>query len=220
MGLTSKTVLEFKLPANVPEAVFESGIQKMSSQKNISDDHFIIYQLISFIPPVFWEQHFQLKPAAIIDLFCKTKEGYEHTGAIGMAASRFPSPEWAALLIEDENRLFIDLIPQLPPDQKEKYLLKNFEKAGETLIKLVGATTEEWTVPLAKTIFKYTSTKPDQFTKSFYRDQIHLIPVGVVPELTRCTPSESYPAVVWGNTCDYLRELLSLKEQIHQSFKS
>ncbi len=220
MGLSSKTVLQFKLPSSVPEAIFESGIQKMSSQKNISDDRFIIYQLISFTPPVFWEQHFQLKPVEIIDLFCKTEEGYEHTGAIGMAASRFPSPEWAALMIEDENRLFLDLIVQLSPEQKEKYLLKHFEKAGDTLIQLVGNTTVEWSVSLTKAIFKYTSTNPNQFTKTYYRDHIHLIPVGVVPELTRCTPSESYPAVAWGNTCDYLRELLSLKEQIHQSFNS
>jgi len=220
MGLTSKTVLQFKLPATVPEALFEYGIQKLSSNKNISDERFIIYQLISHTPPVFWEQHLQLNPAAIIDLFCKTEEGYEHTGAIGLAASRFPSPEWAALMIEDENRLFLDLIVQLSPEQKEKYLLKHFEKAGDTLIQLVGNTTVEWSVSLTKAIFKYTSTNPNQFTKTYYRDHIHLIPVGVVPELTRCTPSESYPAVAWGNTCDYLRELLSLKEQIHLSFNS
>ena len=220
MGLASKTVLQFKLPATVPGSIFEYGIQKLSSNKNISDERFIIYQLISYTPPVFWEQHLQLNPAAIIDLFCKTEEGYEHTAAIGMDASRFPSPGWAALMIEDENRLFLDLIVQLSPEQKEKYLLKHFEKAGDTLIQLVGNTTEELSVPLSKAIFKYTSTNPNQFTKTYYRDHIHLIPAGVVPELTRCTPSESYPAVVWGNTCDYLRELLSLKEQIHQSFKS
>jgi Family of unknown function (DUF5691) len=220
MGLSSKTFLQFKLPSSVPEAIFQSGIEKLSSQKNTSDEKFIIYQLISFTPPVFWEQHFQLKPMEIIDLFCKTEEGYEHTGAIGMAASRFPSPEWAALLITDENRLFIDLISQLPPDQKEKYLLKHFEKAGDTLIQLVANTGEEWSVPLAKTIFKYTSNKPDHFPKSYYRDHIHLIPAGMATELNRCTPVEQYPAMAWNKTCEYLLYLLDLKKQIHQSFNS
>jgi len=218
MGLSSKTVLQFKLPSYIPEAVFQSGIEKMSSQKNISDDRYIIYQLISYTPPVFWENHFQLKPVEIIDLFCKTEEGYEHTGAIGLAASRFPNPEWAALLTSDPNRLFPDLISQLPPDQQEKYLLKHFEKAGDTLIQLVAKTGEEWSVPLAKTIFKYTSNKPDQYPKSYYRDIIHLIPTAVAAELNRCTPVEQYPAITWNKTCEYLLYLLDLKKQIHQSF--
>jgi len=218
MGLSSKTVLHFKLPSSIPEAVFQSGIEKMSSQKNISDDRFIIYQLISYTPPVFWEKHFQLKPVEIIDLFCKTEEGYEHTGAIGLAASRFPNPEWAAILTSDPNRLFLDLISQLPPDQQEKYLLKHFDKAGDTLMQLVAKTREEWSVNLAKTIFKYTSNKPDQYPKSYYRDIIHLIPTAVAAELNRCTPVEQYPAMTWNKTCEYLLYLLDLKKQIHQSF--
>lgn len=218
MGLSSKTVLQFKLPASIPEAVFQSGIEKMSSQKNVSDERYIIHQLISYTPPVFWETHFQLKPAEVIDLFSKTEEGQEHINAIGLAASRFPDSDWATSLIADEKRLFPDLICQLTPDQKEKYLLKHFEKAGDTLIQGVTKTGEEWSVNLAKTIFKYTSNKPDQYPKTYYRDIIHLIPVAVAAELSRCCPVEQYPAMAWSRTTEYLLYLLDLKKQIHQSF--
>jgi hypothetical protein len=51
--LTTKTSIQIKLPAGVDESIFTIGIEKLAGQKaTVTDESFVIYQLISTVPPV------------------------------------------------------------------------------------------------------------------------------------------------------------------------
>lgn len=75
LGMINRTTLQFRLPDGIDEAVFKSGIEKLSSSKEISDEEHIIYQLMQNVPMLFWEKHLQLNPQEFIELFQKDTVG-------------------------------------------------------------------------------------------------------------------------------------------------
>src|SRR5262249_13671653 len=95
LGMISKTVVQFKMPASIDAAIYKTGIDKLSSNKEFSDDEFIVFQLIQAVPLSFWEKHFESDPAAIIDLFQKDPIGKKMIPALVIAITRFRNKRWA-----------------------------------------------------------------------------------------------------------------------------
>jgi len=218
LGLSSKTVLNFTLAGTINEEVFKSGIQKLSSQKDTSDERFIIYQLLSQVPPSFLETHLGATPLEIIRWFSNSEDGEKLLPAIGLAAGRFKDKTWANHIINDDHRIYLDLIPLLPYNTREKYLLAHFDNAAETIVNVISREENEWSAELTKQVFKYTAKNPYQYNRSFYNMHIHLFPVQIVGELERCTPPEDNLRGMWNNTSDYIIKLISLKIQTIKAF--
>jgi hypothetical protein len=220
LGLTSKNILLFQLPANISDDIFKTGIEKLSSQKNITDETFILYQLVSYTPPQFWESHLNASPGEVIKLFNNSEEGKNMLPAVGMAVGRFKTNHWAPYFTNDENRLYPDLIPLLPFEAQEKYLQKHFDKAADTIINYATKMKNEWSVDLTKHIFKHIAKNPYQYNRSFYNQYVDLIPVQSVTELEKCTPPEEQLRTTWSNTSDYIGKLISLKIQTIKAFNT
>ena len=220
LGLSSKTVLEFQLPTSIPESVFKSGIEKLSGQKNISDESFIFYQLIGFIHPSFWETHLSSSPAEVIELFKRTEEGKKKIPALGNAVGRFHVASWAPLFLDDERSFYMDLIPLLEKKQREQYLLKfiNIDTIRESVIQKALLEEDEWGIDLTKAILKHAARNPYQFNRSFFNQHIHLLPVQIVGELEKCTPSEEGFRNSWSNMSEYITKLITLKIQAIKAF--
>ncbi|MDP4262228.1 MAG: DUF5691 domain-containing protein [Bacteroidota bacterium] len=221
LGMTSKTVLQFHLPADIPETIFKSGIEKLSGQKNISDETFILYQLIGYTPPPFWEEHLDCSASEVVMLFKKSEDGRQLLPAIGLAAGRFKITEWATYFI-DENSFYGDLVFLLPKKERERYLLKflGIDSTAATVIQLIVQEKEEWGIELAKTLFRYIAKNPYQYNRSFFNQHIHLIPVLVVTELEKCTPAEENLRTMWMNTSQYISKLVALKIQTIKAFNA
>lgn len=220
LGMGNKTTLDFHLPASIPEEVFKSGIEKLSGQKNISDESFIVYQLVSYIPPFFWKQHLECSAPEVIELFKKSEEGKRMIPALGLAVSRFKEIEWAKFFIEDEKSFYSDLVPFLEKKERESYLLKfiNVNTMTDAVIQLAIKEEEEWGIELTKAIFRHIAKNPYQYNRSFYNQYIHLIPVHIVGELERCTPPEENLRTMWSNTSEYIIKLITLKIQTIKAF--
>lgn len=202
----------------VNESVFKSGIQKLSGQKNITDEAFILYQLVSFIPPHWWEEHFQLDTRAIIQLFQQHKEGEKLIPAIGMAAGRFKNVHWGSILIEDESMFYYDLLPVLPKAERDRYLLKYFDHIGEMAIQFItDKQSDEWDLNITKAAFTFMAKNPYKYNRAFYSQHIHLVPAAIVSELEKCAPTEE-GVTVWKNTSEYIKKLINLKVQTIKSF--
>lgn len=219
LGIGSKTVLQFQLP-EIPEAIFKTGINRLASQKNVSDESFILYQLISFTPPHFWESHLGCSPSEVITLFNKSDEGKAMLPAIGLAAGRFAAANWAVLLINDQNRFYLDLIRFLPKKEKEQYLINNIGPAADTVIACAVKEEEEWGLELTKVIFRHTAKNIYQYNRSFYSQHIRSIPPHIVAELERCTPPEEQFRATWSNTSEYIIKLITLKIQTIKAFNA
>jgi Family of unknown function (DUF5691) len=223
LGLSSKTVLEFKLPEQIPEAIFKTGIEKLAgitTQKNISDSDFILYQIVGFIPPAFWESHLNASPAEIIDIFQATNEGEKLIPAIGMATGRFKSTQWALLFASDPNSFYLDIVSLLPKQKREEYLINQFRQASaaETIINLAVKEETEWSNDLATNIMKHTSKNPYQYNRAFYNQHINLIPESVIPNLEQMAPTEDHLRSTWINIMEYIKKIIVLKSQTEKAF--
>ncbi|SFD01949.1 hypothetical protein SAMN05518672_10167 [Chitinophaga sp. CF118] len=216
LGLGSKTALSIQLPAVVDDKIFKTGIEKLSNDKAVSDEDFILYQLISFIPPDFWETHFNETPTVIYQLFSKHENLLP---ALGEAAGRFKNRTWAPLFTGNTGRHYLSLLQLLPAKVRDAYVVKHFDDMQEMVIPFITQDNmPEWSMPVAMAAIIYTASEPSQFTRSFYSKNIHLIPVQMAAELANCTPADPYKHYTWRSTSEYLLKLLRLKERIIQSF--
>jgi hypothetical protein len=221
LGIGSKQSLEIQL-APVEETIFKTGIQPVSSQAGVSDDHFILEQLIGQVPPHFWEAHFNLDSKKIIELFLKNNKYKSLVSSFGLAASRFKNPEWMRTIITaDENSLYLDALDELPQKEAEAYALKFLadDERAVTVLPVLQNFSEEWSLELSKAVLKFTSKTPYQYHRGFYNQIAHLLSLPVVGELEKFTPKEEYLRTMWSNLSEYIIKLLSLKLQTLKAFK-
>lgn len=220
LGLVSKTSLQFRLPADIPEAVFKSGIEKLSSSKNTSDEAFILFQLIEFCPPDFWATHLQCSPAEVVELFSKTDEGLRLLGAMGLAVSRFKAAVWAPLFFKLDNYFFYDLISLASKKEGEAYLVRRFEKDPQSInaAGFAASLTEQWGIELAAAVLKFAALNPYAYNKTYFNRIIHLIPPAILPSLEQFAPPEEYTRNTWNNNSEYIRRMVQLKIQSQKAF--
>ena len=217
-GLSSKMVLEFKLPASIADSIFLSGILDLSSQKEFTDDEFIIYQLMQYIPASFWEAQLQSKVEDIINYFQKDIIGKKMIRALVGAIRNFKDERWATLMAQHLDTFDIDLLPLLPIQQQEIYGIKNFESHPDKIISLAIERNTEWGLEFTQAIFRHTAKNVYQYNRSFYNLHIHLIPDKIAFSLEKFTPKEEHLQNAWNITSEYILKQLQLKSQTIQSF--
>ena len=212
LGIKSKTVLQFKLPGSVDESIYKSGIDKLCNNKELTDDEHIIHQLVANVPPVFWEQHLQMTPEEIIYLFLKDNTGKKMITALVTATTRFKDTNWAHQLSLHGGSFYIDLIVLLATQDQEKYANKFFDKFPDFIIEYATAKESEWNVELAMNICRHAARNPYQYNRTFFNENIHLIPAAIVPELERSGLQEEWR--------DHIIKLVNLKTQSIKAFNS
>ena len=218
LGLSSKLVLKFHLPATIDEAIFKTGIEKLSNDKAFTDDEFIIYQLIRSVPPAFWQSHFSAGPQTVIDIFQKDSIGKKMMPALVIATANFKDEAWASNLSQHSEIFYMELLPLLPVQQQEHFSNKFFAQFPDNIIQFAVQRETEWSVELTKNIFIHIAKNPYNFTRSFFSQYIHLIPAPIIAELEKCTPPEEHLRIMWSNTSDYIIKLITLKVQTLKAF--
>lgn len=217
LGLSSKTTLQL-LPL-ADESILKTGIEKLSSSKEFTDEEFIVYQLASFVPPQFWQQHLNTNAEGIIKLMQDDALGKKLLPALVLATKRFCNYEWANAFLQHSKIFYLDIITLLPSQQKQDYSCQFFEGNEETIIQNAVQFTSEWSSLLTQKIFTYTAKNMYQYNRSFYSQNIHMIPAQAVTVLQHCTPAEAYQQSAWAGNCDYITKLLSFKTQTIQAFQ-
>lgn len=219
LGLVHKNSLHIQL-TGADDNIFKTGIEKLSGQKNITDELFILYQLIGFIPPHYWEQYLVLSPYEIIELFLENEESAKYLPAIGLAAGRFKNTDWAPQFMGDANRFYPDLIPLLSKQDREDYLLKHFSKVADMVLPLLAKEEGEWSMEITRCVFQHTAQNPYQYNRQFYQQHIERFPAAIARELDKYMPTEEGYRSMWSNTSAYLIKLMGLKTQLFQSFNA
>lgn len=220
LGIGTKTSLEIKLTA-FDDSLFKTGIQQLPSQANISDEQFILYQLIGFVPPQFWEDNFNMDKDKIVDLFSKDKYCQSFIPSFGLAASRFKNLDWLRKLISlNENRMYADAFTLLPQREAEEYALRflSADDGAASVLHTIHVFSKEWSTEFAKAVLRYTAKNPYQFHRGFYNDIAALLPVPVVGELEKATPKDEYFRNLWSTQSEHLTKLLTLKLQTLKAF--
>jgi Family of unknown function (DUF5691) len=218
LGFSSKTVLQWQLPAAIPEEIFKTGIEKLSPSKDLPDEHFIIYQLMQHVPPSFWEEQLDGSPEQIIKLLQKDTTGKKMLFALQTAIKNFKDKNWALAMMQHSGIFYAELLPLLATAQQEFYSNRFFEQHAALIVQYAVQRSDEWGHELANNIMRYTAKNTYQYPRSFYNQHIHLLPQTAGQDLEKFSPTETYMQNMWSNTSEYIVKLLQLKLQIIQSF--
>lgn len=221
LGLGSKTVLEFKLPALDP-ALFKTGIQQVSNQKGVKDEDFILEQLTAHVPPQFWEQHLAMESNKIISLLQKeNKATLIH--AIGEAAVRFKDKSWLMQVLRVDNSFFHnEIFTLLSQEEAQLYAVRWLEqndKAG-WIIQSLTLVEEEWKPALAHALLQWAAKNPYQTNRGWFNNVAALLPTSLKAEdLESYAPKEEYLRSTWNGISEHILKLVSLKEQTIKAFQ-
>ncbi len=224
LGIGTKTTLDIQLVPDIEESIFKSGIEKISSQKKESDENFILHQLISSVPPSFFEPHFALTKEAILDLFLQSKKGKPLFSAFGLAAARFKDLDWTkAIIAKADHQFYPEALELLPDAEKDAYALRFIgdNNAADIIISHLQTHSQQpWSVALTKEVFRHTAKNHYRYNSSFYKENVLHFPVDIIRELEKCTPPNEYDRNQWSKMSDYIIQLLTLRTQIIQAFQS
>ena len=199
----------------------KQALNKFRPIKKISDDIFVLQQLIAAVPPHFWEAHFALDKRKIIELFSKEPKHKPFIAALGKAAARFKDIDWLReVMAADAGLLYFDALPLLPQKEAETYALKFFddENDARNIVQSIAVFTEEWSLPFAKAVLRFTAKSPYQYHSGFYNNIVHLLPVPIVAELEKFIPKEEHLRHLWSNLSEHIAKLLTLKLQTLKAF--
>ena len=219
LGMMTKVSIQQKLPDVVDERIFKSGIEKLAGQKaTFSDESFILYQLIGFVPPSFWEKQFDASPQQVVEYF----EKYADTmvGALGTAVSRFGANNWMPLFLNQENKFYLDYINVLPKDVRDKYLLRFLKADGKNAVHYALMCKEEWGSELALAIISEMANHPYEFNRAVFSKQVKLIPFGILDRLEKIEPKDINLQQPWEKNRNHLIKLLGLKQQMLKAFNA
>lgn len=207
------------LPELKEESIFQSGIEKLSNDKKISDETHILYQLISLVHPSRWEQHFGRTMAATVTLFLQQEVLKPFLPALVQAIVWFGDRQWATSFMLHSETFYIDIIPMLPTDQQQQLSEKFFDEHPDTIIKYAASNPEEWSLALCTKIMRYAATHPYTYNQLFMNNVIRQIPVAITATLDDIVPAESYHVGYWNNIKVHLGRLLHAKSLLPGSFK-
>lgn len=224
LGLGSKTSLEIALPAAIDDNIFKTGIEKMSSQKGVSDTEHILIQLMEAVPPALFEKEYDLTREEIIELFNKSKQAQRYLPALGNAAVLFKDKEWLKAIIPGvHNTLYYGALLLFDQEDAEAYLLRFIERK-ELLDPIIQSATEyfktEWGKELTRKVFIHTAKHHYQYNRSFYSKHVLLFPAAIIPELESCAPADPYAREAWSKTSETIAQLINLKVQTRQAFQT
>lgn len=218
LGLKSKQTLVVEL--DVPEAVYKTGIDKLSNNKALSDEIYILYQLTAHVPPSFWESQLQLSKTDIIQLLEEDETGIKIVPAFINAVVRFKDKVWAEAWKQQGKTFYVDIIPLLSPAEQGQYCQQYMKEFPGNILQYALRFTNEWAPTLAKEILSYTAKETYQYNRAFYSSIIHLLPFEVIPFLNECKPSQEYYQEQWNNLSAFITKLLQLKQQTLTYFNS
>lgn len=208
--------ISLKLPLD--KVILDSGIATMSNEKNVSEEAFILFQLLGTVPPFFWESYFNADKEEVIQLFEKDDLGKRFIPALILAAGRFKDTAWLQLLLDKSTSFYPDVISLLPAAEQEKYTLRLFSNFPQDVITYLSNRNDEWGINITGEVLKWVARNPYQYTRNFFDKHILQIPVAITEELEKLSPEEPAYQATWRNTSEHIRKLLSVKTDIRNAF--
>jgi hypothetical protein len=224
LGMLNKTSVEVNEKVTIPAEVLATGIERLSSDKRITDQQYILIQLAMKVPPAFWQAQLQQADArAVITLLQKEQGTALYLPALANAAVTFRDLTWVRALLEYGDEELIDsaivpLLGVLPVAERMTYAARFFSRQPQGIIALLLEQDAPWDLPLAKTIITYTATEVYAYNRTFYRQAVQNLPVELLSYIDTFTPAEETKKPYWRTQADELYRLVSWKQQLQKSF--
>ena len=201
------------------ESIYKKGLDKLSSNKEVTDELYMFSQLIASVPPSFWENEFQLSKLEAVKLFQNSEHREIFIPAFASSIIRFKQKEQALVFVENSTHFFAGLIPLLDGEKKDKYCQRYFNAHKEQIMYYVGNFTEEWSVRLANLIVAHAANNVYTYNRAYYSSNVHLFPDKIVESLNIIKPESQYYVDSWSNMVAHIEKVIDYKQKIKTSFK-
>lgn len=217
LGLLNKLKIEAKMPKELPDIVVASGIDKLSNIKGVSDELFIVAQLLNVVPPSFLESQYGATPEEIVTAFFKETSKIDLNNSLAASTVTYQDKAWASALAKFSGKLYDSVIALLPQKESEAYLMKTFDQHPNDAVWVAAKSKEEWSTEFALFILNGTSQNVYQYGRSFYNPLVSVLPLKLKDQLNSVNVKETYRSS-WETVRDHIYNLLTIKEQLLQSF--
>ncbi|MBC9914736.1 DUF5691 domain-containing protein [Chitinophaga varians] len=202
-----------------PDAeVFKTGIDKLSNNARVSDDEYILSQLVALVHPGMWEEHLKASFEEVVDLFHHEKALKPFAPALVQAISWFADTRRALSFVQHSDTFHMTLLPLLPSDQQDTYILQHFDAHSSLVMNYVGQLQQVWSEELALKILRFCAKNPYTYSQRTMGDFITLIPSSVKSALDEISTENENYQTYWKSISMHLVGLLQIKTFIQQSF--
>jgi Family of unknown function (DUF5691) len=217
LGMVSKVSIQQKIPDAVDESIYKSGIEKLTGQKSGSDESYIIYQLMTSVPPSFWEKQFEATPEQVVSYF--EKYAVSQMGALVKAVVKFKADNWIPYFLNQPS-IYADFINKLPVQQRDKYMFRFFANDAPNTINVALNCYEEWSVDFTISMLSYMASNNYTYNRAFFSRHINVFPVSILSQLERINAGEANQQAGWEKQREHLTKLLHLKQQTLKAFNA
>jgi hypothetical protein len=218
LGIIGKSDVKVKMVVS-DEGIYKTGIQNLSDNKKVSDDNYILMQLIAEVPLSFWSDQYQMTPAEVIKAFATKQDLKKFQPYLNQAAIKFKDRVWAKEILDNLGSPPVELLKMLNEADRVTYAEKFLKEYTDDVVDALRTSDmKEWDRQLVGQLLLICSDNPLRYNKSYFETIITYFPAAIVNDLDKAMPTDEWKKNYWPGITDEIKKLISLKEQIKKAF--
>lgn len=219
--VSKKKVLEIDPKVQPSEALFATGIEKVSSTKGVQDYVHWLGQVLAYVSPVALFRHLGLSATEFYDLFSKV-EGFENLRPyLVQSATRFRDVELARVLLGTGGITHMGLLNLLPEQERAAHY-PSFAKADVAGLVQILLSDDYAPIPraIAKGVLEVLAASPYQIHQPTYRRLAMQLTQDMVPwlrEYSQRTAEDYGQTKFFATQATEMMRLLEIKESLKRT---
>ncbi len=219
--ITKKKVLSIKDDVLPDEALFKTGIDKVSSNKGVPDYIYVAGQMLQDIDPAILATHLAVTEQELIQLLLQHKESKHLLPFLTVAAVVFKNKTWALALLGQPGVSDINLLDALPVAERVRFYSQFIE--GQLPQLLTYLFDEHYTIllpSLAGSLLSHLSRNPYMITQPVYQRLALHLPVQISHQLKSYAedPSQDYQHRYFKTQASEMMRIIDLKNNVYRVY--
>jgi hypothetical protein len=182
--IIKKNVLIIRNDVPPDEFFFKTGIDKVSSHKEVPDPIYVIGQMLQYIDPALLAQHLAVTEPELIRLFLQHKDSKHLLRYLANSASFFRNKAWALALLHAQELMDITLLNALPEQERlpfyEQFISGNLNQLLTYLLNDDYSLLPEF---LSERLLEHLSKNPYIISQPVYQRLALHLPVQILQKL-------------------------------------
>ncbi len=217
-----KKLFEVNKDIAYPQALADSGLEKMSSQKGIEDRDYWVAQAIEHLHPHFWQKSYGLTADQTVQLFMEHKQKELFLTSLIHAAFLHKHQPLAHALLRQHAVSHPSILQVLPLQERWSYAAQ-FTDNSSNAAQLLPLLMDEAYVPipagLCRKLLEIFIHKPYDVSQPLYHSWALYMPAGLLPYLQELAKieSEHYQQRFFRNVVTEMSRIIETREQLNAS---
>lgn len=166
------------------EEIFKTGIAKVSSEKGVNDQVFIVAQLLANIDPVLLAEKFQVSEQELLAAFLEHKEIKTLLPFLAKTAVLFKNRNWAMTLLQTKQVGDIGLLDALSEEERQGFYEQFLAQDMQSVLQyMLNATYTPLSPAIAEKLMTHLSRNPYNITQPVYQRLALHLPEGFLSRL-------------------------------------